>query len=180
MDKKTPEDELYDMLSNQHKAFEARSKSLTDRASGLIGLAGIIDTVLVVIVMSGLDAAKITQLTNLAWFPVLQVVVFFGFCFYIAATVFSLLAYRVKKYFPAPRILSDEFIEEVFTNQSETVREELMNKKHFALQLFAGIQSYNDVNIKKYDYLNWGALCLTCAIIFTAATGIILFLSIGI
>lgn len=173
MTKKTPQEELYDVLSNQLKIVENRSTALTNRASGLISFAGIIDTVLVAIIMYALDGTKITLLKALPFFHLLRLAMILGFTFYLVSTVFLLLAYRVTKYFPAPRIGSVEFIEEVFNATSKP------SKKHFAIQMYKGFLAYNEINRKKFNYLSWGTVCLTLAIIFTAMTGIFLVFSMG-
>jgi hypothetical protein len=171
--KKTPQEELYDMLLNQLKITESRSTALTDRAKDLISFTGIMDTILVAIIMYALDDAKMKALKALSFFHLIRLVMILGFTFYLVSTVLSLLAYRVTKYFPAPRIASVEFIEEVFNATAKP------NKKNFARQMFKGIQAYNEINQKKFKYLFWGTVCLTIAIIFTALTGIILVLSMG-
>jgi hypothetical protein len=169
--KKTPQEELYEMLVNQLKIVEGRSTALTERASDLISFAGIIDTVLVAIILYALDTTKMDALKVLSFFHQLRGVMFLGFTFYLASTVLSLLAFRVTKYFPAPRIGSVEFIEEVFDALSKP------SKKHFAIQIYDGIKAYNEINRNKFKYLFWGTVCLAIAIIFTAITGIILVFS---
>ena len=173
--KKTQQEELYEILLNQLKIVTERSTALTDRASGLLGFTGIINTVLVVIIMSVLDQTKVNLLKDLQFFPQLRSAVILGFIFYLISTIFSLQAFRVTKYFPAPRIGSVKFIEAVFNAQSEPV----LSKKHLSIQLYDAIQYYNKENINKFNYLLVGALSLTIAIVFTSMIGIILFISIG-
>jgi len=171
--KKTPQEELYDMLVNQLKIVDSRSTALTERATEIISFAGIIDTVLVAIIMYTLDTTKMDALKALSFFHQLRGVMILGFTFYLASTVLSLLAFRVTKYFPAPRIGSVEFIEEVFDASSKP------SKKHFAIQMYDGIQAYNEINRNKFKYLFWGTIFLAIAIIFTVITGIILVVSMG-
>jgi len=86
------------------------------------------------------------------------------------------LRYAATKYFPAlSRIGSREFIEDVFDAESKP----RLSKMHFSIQLYDAIEFYNEVNRKKFNYLLAGAFCLTLAIVLTATTGIILFVSIG-
>ncbi|MFH1773921.1 MAG: hypothetical protein ABH874_03055 [Methanobacteriota archaeon] len=173
MEKLTQQEQLHQMLLAQYKAVKERNDDLSTRAHTLLGLDGIINTILVAIIVGVLDEKTRTFLTSSAYFSVLKIVVVLGFAMYIFSTILALFAYRTTKYMPIPQINSKEFIQEVFTEKTQ------LSLQHLSLQIYDAIQFYNLHNTKKYNYLFASTVFLLIAIVCTAVVGAFLFLSIS-
>jgi hypothetical protein len=166
-------DELYEMLLNQYKLVKDRTDMLTDRAHALLGFSGIVNTILISFILGIVKNEPKTFILKYFNSLLVQVIVVFGFVFYVFCMIFSLLAYRITPYMPIPQIASKEFIEEVFSGKTE------VSKKHICFQLIDAINYHNKINRKKYTYLLLATMFLFLAMILTAILGIILFLIIS-
>jgi hypothetical protein len=165
-------EELCNMLSSQYTVVSVRTETLATRAQALLGFGGIINAILVAIIIGVTNATTRAFLMGSPYFPLLQIAIIFGFIFYVASVIFSLLAYRTKKYMPVPQ-LGLKFVEAVISGKTK------VDKEILSRQIAEAIEYHQGLNNKKYRWLLLGTLFLLIAIVFTAIIGIVLFLSIG-
>lgn len=165
--------EFYTYLLDRLKISKDRNDTLVNRAQTLLGLGGIINTILVALIVTFMNstATAIPLIKNSPYLPLVGLVLIFGFGFYIASIILALMAYRTVPHTPVPQINSIDLIREIFDNKVKVSLEGL------SLQACEAIDFYDSYNLEKFDQLNLATMFLTIAITLTAILAFLIILA---
>ena len=168
-------DKIYNDLKRSYDLTLERRKTLSSQATGLMGFAAIIETLLIgSMAVWASDKGTQSVLNVSAYYFPLVVLGIISFSCYIVTAILSLLAFRDPKWYRAP-IMPD-------TDCTESIRYFFQHPEHynlekFALQLNDATVFHQRTNNQKYSYLKLALLFLIIGILSTAAIGFILLVS---
>jgi hypothetical protein len=171
---------LYQDLKRQYDLILDRRKTLSSQATGLMGFAAIIETVLVGL-MIAFTTNKDVQilLKNSEYYSLVVIFVGIGFFSYIIAALLCLLAFVEPMWFPIPmyggsrgKLKEVEALEKYEAKYDEFIQHpEQYKLKMIAGQIVTANWHHQKTNNRKYKLLKYALASLIIGIIFTALVG---------
>jgi hypothetical protein len=171
-------DNVKSLLSDLKTVYDRtldRRKTLTSQAQNLISFTGIIQTVLIglIVALATNKDARALLLESQNYY-ILIILAGIGFIFYIATTLFSLLAFREPKYTPAPQLPVRKGERPIETINYFFLHPDKYNNQMIARQYWKATEDLQKTNDMKYLYLIIATICLIVGIIATILGGFII------
>jgi len=161
-------------LKFQYEMIMQRRDNLTGQASSLMGFGSIIETIVIALLVGSVSSEDVVSL--LLKHPNIDSIIWLlliGFIAYLATLILALLAYREPKWIMAPwmppvngsRYTAADLFLANDTNYKDIKR---------AYQLIRSIEDAQEVNAKKYNFLQFAFVSLICGIAVTVSVVMII------